>query len=253
MIIAQERDNAFGFTQATTMKASQEIIRQIQTSIISGKLSPGDKLPSERDLIKLFGRSRPIVREALGSLEKAGLIKIIPGSGAVVCEIDEIHVIQPLEMMLKLEQVTSLELFEFRLVTETALAKWAALKRTDNDLDKMAKVLQQEEYYSSNWEEFHNNDMYFHELVASAARNSVAEIFIKVLRKMLVDAVGNAFKNLSEDQRQEERDLLLKYHKGIFTAIKEQNAAKAAYLTEEHLNQFKKLTVNGVKKGVNIS
>ena len=58
-------ENALGFEPAVVQKASEEIVSQIQNSILSGKLKPGDALPPERELIRMFARSRPTVREAL--------------------------------------------------------------------------------------------------------------------------------------------------------------------------------------------
>lgn len=232
-----------GFTTAKTYRASQEIARQIQSAIISGQLEPGDKLPSERELVDIFGRSRPTVREALRILEKSGLIKIISGLGAVVCEMDEKQVVTPLKMMLKLNQVTPLELFKFRLVTETAIVRWAAENRTNQDIKRMENILKLEEEYRDDWEKFHKSDMYFHESIAEAAKNSVAEIFIKVLHEMLVGTVSKAFNNLNEEQRKAEQKLLLKEHKSIFEAIKKQDPDEAAKLFEKHITQFRKLAV----------
>ena len=49
--------------------------------ILSGELKKGDRLPSERSMMTMLQRSRPTIREALRMLERAELIKTIPGSG----------------------------------------------------------------------------------------------------------------------------------------------------------------------------
>lgn len=71
-----QTSNTLGFEPAVVQKASEEIVNQIQDSILAGKLKPGDSLPPERELIKMFARSRPTVREALRVLEMKGLISV---------------------------------------------------------------------------------------------------------------------------------------------------------------------------------
>ena len=51
-----QTSNTLGFEPAVVQKASEEIVNQIQDSILAGKLKPGDSLPPERELIKMFAR-----------------------------------------------------------------------------------------------------------------------------------------------------------------------------------------------------
>jgi len=57
-------------------KISESISQQIREAIFEDSLRPGDKLPSERELIKTFGVSRASMREALRSLEVLGFLEI---------------------------------------------------------------------------------------------------------------------------------------------------------------------------------
>ena len=74
------------FARAKPAKAAQVVAQQIKDAVLSGKLSFGDKLPAERNLIEQFGYSRSVVREALRLLEDDGLIELQAGrnGGAVV-------------------------------------------------------------------------------------------------------------------------------------------------------------------------
>ena len=61
------------------------VIRQtLADGIVSGQYSPGDRLPSESELVKAFGASRPTVNRALRELQLAGLIERRAGSGSYV-------------------------------------------------------------------------------------------------------------------------------------------------------------------------
>ena len=63
---------------------ARRIARVIADRIVAGDLRPGDMLPSERELAVRFGVSRPLVREALRSVEELGLVETRPGRGTFV-------------------------------------------------------------------------------------------------------------------------------------------------------------------------
>ncbi|MFR3031556.1 MAG: GntR family transcriptional regulator [Blautia sp.] len=65
-------------------KKFMEVKRRIRDEIC--KLSPGTKLPSERDLIEQFGYSRPTIQKALVELEKEGVIYRLPRQGSFVAD-----------------------------------------------------------------------------------------------------------------------------------------------------------------------
>jgi DNA-binding FadR family transcriptional regulator len=120
------------------------------------------------------------------------------------------------------------------------------MRRTDEDLMRMKKVLQLEEEYMDNWERFHQTDVDFHETVANAARNRVASILMKVIRQMLVETITAGFKRLSLEQRKYEQARLLEHHWQIASAIERQDPEEAVKILHEHLLQFKNLfPING--------
>jgi GntR family transcriptional repressor for pyruvate dehydrogenase complex len=67
-----------------TRRLYQEIADQIAEAIRSGEYRPGERLPPERDLSRLCGVSRPVVREAMIALEIAGFVEVRGGSGVFV-------------------------------------------------------------------------------------------------------------------------------------------------------------------------
>ncbi len=69
------------FTPIQQSTITQQIIHQIHTAIIAGKLTPGDRLPFENDLIKQFQISKQTIRESLRALEHMGLIETRKGMG----------------------------------------------------------------------------------------------------------------------------------------------------------------------------
>ena len=76
------------FREAKQNRTFEDVISQIQESILQGKLKAGDKLPSERNLREIFKVSRGTLRESLRALEQKRLIQIKTGvnGGAFICE-----------------------------------------------------------------------------------------------------------------------------------------------------------------------
>ena len=72
------------FSPVKTNKKSDEVYNQLFSLISSGKLKPGDKIPSERDLAGEFRISRQSIREALNRAEIMGLIKVRQGEGSFI-------------------------------------------------------------------------------------------------------------------------------------------------------------------------
>ena len=68
--------------QKKYMQLYDEMVKLIQT----GKLAPGDRLPTEQELSHTFAVSRQTVRQALGKMKEAGLISSLQGSGSFVSE-----------------------------------------------------------------------------------------------------------------------------------------------------------------------
>lgn len=67
---------------------AEHIVRSLRDDILTGHYRPGERLPSERDLVARTGANRGSVREALKKLEALGLIEIKPGGGARVTPIE---------------------------------------------------------------------------------------------------------------------------------------------------------------------
>jgi GntR family transcriptional repressor for pyruvate dehydrogenase complex len=141
--------------KAKQYRTHEDLVTQIQSQILDGKLRPGDKLPSERQLGEAFGVSRGTLREALRVLEKKGLIwvKVGFGGGAFVRAADDAIMSEDLGILLRLQKITLEELLEFRESLEGTVAVKAAknAKREDvahlqSILDSMRAMLRTDDY-----------------------------------------------------------------------------------------------------------
>lgn len=116
---------------------SSEILNMITESILSGKLKPGDKLPTELELADSIGVGRNSVREAFKMLLSFGVIEVKRGAGTFISKSMNGSIMEPLILSLAFEQGTSKELIDLRLMIEIGAAKLVIASATDEEIDKL--------------------------------------------------------------------------------------------------------------------
>ena len=118
---------------------AEEVVVRLRDMIHNGELSPGDRLPPERDLAKLLGVSRPTLRAGIRSLATVGILQSRQGAGTFVSERHESPTLDgsPLRMLSALHGFTSDEMFEARLALEMSIAGMAAERATSEQITLM--------------------------------------------------------------------------------------------------------------------
>ena len=107
----------------------EKIVRQLEKSMLSGDLVPGDRLPSERELMATFGVGRGSIREALFALQKMGLVALTAGERAFVTRPTAENIVRELSGSARqlLAAPDGVRLFQHgRRLLECALAREAA-------------------------------------------------------------------------------------------------------------------------------
>lgn len=222
-----------------TQRASEAIFEQIKNLIISGRLKPGERLPSERDMMDMLGRSRPPIREALRMLENAGLVRTIPGSGgAVVQTLSTTSVEQPLANMLALNQISKEELLEYRRLNDVTFAGWAAERRSEADLQDIKANIEKMATVLDDLEGFIPCDIEFHKLIAAAGKNTFAKIVTAVISASVMNMLNTSFADVEEKQGRWQRENVLRVHRKIYEAIKNGDSEAAREATREHMLGF---------------
>src|SRR6202035_2570271 len=111
-----------------TSRLYEQIVQQVEDSILKGQLKPGDQLPAERDLAQSFGVSRTAVREAVKTLCEKGLVEAYSGGGTFVTNRTSRAMRQSLDLMIRVsQQEGSTHLAGLRQILEPARAAFAAL------------------------------------------------------------------------------------------------------------------------------
>lgn len=225
----------------TTMRASEAIYEQIKGKILSGALRPGDRLPSERQLMEMLGRSRPTIREALRMLERDGFLRISPGAhGAIVQKFDTANIEQPLETMLRIGEVTLAELYEFRMQCECTIAGWAAERREAEDVRRLGALLEEAERLlaKKDYPGFLQTDAAFHQSLAKSSKNEVACIITGVFQTITERFLTPALEQKTPTALRRTCQSMLDGHREIVLAVEAGDEARARQAMVGHLDAF---------------
>ena len=137
------------FDSVKSNKVSQNITDQIRNAIFEGRLKPGDKLPSERELVEKFKVSKATLREALRSLEVLGFLEIRKGvsGGAFVTEVDMTKGERLLYQFPSFSKIFPSKIFQkFAFSWNPISQKRLTLAITEEDLNRLEKLIKECEY-----------------------------------------------------------------------------------------------------------
>jgi len=160
-------------TPVTGGRMSGQIVRQISDLIRQGQLTPGDRLPAERELVTTFGVSRVTVRDALRVLEVMGLVEIRVGSagGAFVTTPSTGVIGETLSNLLLMSSYEPEQIAEVRLVIELGIFDLVAERITEEDIAELRELCRRAKTKLDEGEYDTNLSMAFHSRLAAAAHN----------------------------------------------------------------------------------
>ena len=171
----------------------EQVVEQIQQTIINGKLQPGDRLPSERDLAGMFHVGRPTIRESLRTLGIMGLIEVRTGQkGSIVRICDISHYVETLRIqlswMIKADERTIQELWEVRKPIERGIAHASAKNATSKDMKELGGMIQRMEASIGDIKSYFRLALQFHSKLAHATHNRVYPLIWRLLDDILFQA-----------------------------------------------------------------
>lgn len=218
-------------------RLSHEIAGQLKALIRAEKLRPGDKLPNETRLGELFGVSRPTVREAIKSLASQNIIEIRRGRGTFVSETPGISS-DPLGLEFLAEVDLPASLTEVRLLIEPGVARLAAQRATDSDLQALQQLVEDMKSITDQHEVWMARELAFHRGIAQATGNPVIMRIVPVILEAIVKTLSYAPRS-AEDHRQ-----ALLEHSAILQALLRRSPNSAAQAAERHLQASYQRTVS---------
>jgi DNA-binding FadR family transcriptional regulator len=158
-------------------KLSDEVFTRLKALIASGELSPGDELPSERELMDRFGVGRPAIREAMQALANMGLVAISHGERAKVLELTARTIVQQVDTAAKIMLSKSSESLEHlksaRVFFERGMVREAATRANAVDIQRLKDILEHQRQSLGNANAFIDADMHFHTVIAEISGNPI--------------------------------------------------------------------------------
>jgi len=165
-----------------------ETAERIKNYIEQHKLTPGSRLPSERDLVKHLGVGRTSIREGLRNLEMNGLIEIKAGKGIFLRDNQGSAINQTIQSWLFTHKGTIRELVELREALETHSAFLAAMRATAHDILDMERAVATMRIAAqgNDPEQFVEADTRFHNTIARASGNVLLGKVLESLAKEII-------------------------------------------------------------------
>jgi GntR family transcriptional repressor for pyruvate dehydrogenase complex len=227
-------------------KLSDAIVDQILEGIRSGAFGPGTVLPPERSLAERFGVSRGSVREAIRSLEYAGVLDVRTGSGTFVAEAGASKAAALRARAALSGEHSPLDLLVARQAVEPVCAGLAAVHRTAADLDTLRKLTDAQGELLERGEETAEVDLAFHMAVADACHNPVLVLLYDRIAEVMRQDVWLDLRRRSRTQAGTP-ELYLDQHLATLGAIERGDAAAATKSVDAHMRTVEDRLVTEVE------
>jgi GntR family transcriptional regulator, sialic acid-inducible nan operon repressor len=213
----------------------EEVVEQLVTAIHSGDFPVQSRLPSERELSSIFGVTRPVVREALQSLERLGAVRIAQGERAEVIQVTPDMIVEKFSESVRILIATDLEALahfkDARLLFECAMARLAAQRATKAGLRNLQRIVAEEREAKTQRQDFIRLDGEFHAGIAGLVDNP---LYTAVSRGIFNWLSGYHVASVSAPGRE---DLTVEEHIVILAALEAGDAEAAERAMRTHLTR----------------
>lgn len=214
------------FAKVQRPRLYEQLMQQILTFVEEGQLGPGDHLPAERELAEQLGVSRATLAQALVALEVLGVIDVQHGTGAVLVYRPSIATVL---RELRAHENRLPDIVEARSTLEVKLASLAALRRTDEDLQRIEQALEVMAEEIAGGDRGERGDELFHQAITASAKSQVLQQLMAFIAEMILET---RIESLGQPGRPE---VSLESHRKIAAAIRAQDPEAAAAAMAEHI------------------
>ena len=228
------------FAPIRTRRTFEEICQNIRDRLADGTLRPGDKLPPERDFAQQLGVGRNALREALRSLEIAGIVLLRKGAhgGATIREGDSGRMEQVVQDMYSLGTITLESLTEARLHIQDLVVRLACERATANDIAALDATVDRTEAFTRTGQFLDRIECsreFFH-LLAAATRNPTLSMVVASLTEVLMNFVYSRVATGTKPQPR-----LVAKRRAFMDALRNRDAGLATELMRSHLESVHRM------------
>ena len=213
-----------------------DLVRMLSEDIRSGRIKPGEKLPTEQEIVKMTGVSRTVVREAVAALRAEGLVVTRQGVGAFVTAV-------PGQGMFKItaEDSTSLDrvlqILELRIGLEVESASLAAQRATPQHIADMTACHNEFSAGAANGEIVIGADYAFHRAICDATGNSYFSRILNSLGQILLPRLSAPSALPTIEERKAYLMGIAAEHGAVLEAITRRDADGARMAMRAHLSK----------------
>ena len=211
----------------------EQIAQAIRGRIVRGELTQGQRLPNERELASAYGVSRNVVREAVRTLSKDGLVEVRQGAGTFVANGTSFALGDSLELALSLggHGKSLSNLIEIRTIIEPTVAGLAATRALAADIAAMQAEVEVMEGAFDDVDRFIAADHRFHVAIAKATQNQLVPLILVPVVDVLNEQRKRLFFIVHSAKSAQA------FHRRILAAIRKKDSAAAIEAMQGHLKQ----------------
>jgi len=214
------------------------LILRFQQMLGDGILTPGAKLPPERELAAHFKVARSSLRQALKVLEIMGVITQKIGDGSYLNRDASTVLRVPMEFLFLLDHTTIEELAELRFIIEPALASKAAERASSKDIELLRQSITDLENSKGDRVKMVAADLLFHRTIFQASGNRLTSRLFHTIHRAMLDMI-------TVTSQMVDLEHTVAFHKPILKAIERRDPDLASRLMKEHIDDASKLSSHG--------
>jgi len=218
----------------------KELIQRLSSSIARGEFVKDGKLPSERELASLMGTSRPLLREALISLEALGYLDIRDRQGIFLAGESQAQVLKAIDQAHIWPMDILAQVMEIRQIMDPGATALAALRRNDGDMEKLNECLTMlEKIHTAGGSDAAAQGAYWNTVLHSTIFKATGNTLLARLYESLLEMSERGISVMRSDEldsRAAERTAnALRQHRKLVEAIRDRDMARAREASKTHL------------------
>jgi len=214
-----------------TKSVPYRVLERIKESLIDGELSPGDFLPSEKELTEKLRVGKSSVREAVKMLQTMGVVDVIRGQGTIIRSSPGIDFVNSMIFQLILEKGTNTDIVDLRMLLEPAFTQIAMERATEEDIEAIKKTIDKFEGSVEKGIPKVEDDLDFHIAILRSTYNPYVIRIGETILQLFRSSISNSLKSTPESA--------LMNHKHIFKAFCEKDPISLRNAIVESFNSWK--------------
>jgi len=226
---SKEASEAMRIEPIVRTTTAQVVAKRLVDMIGAGTFASGDQLPPEKELMQRLQVGRSTIREALQILATLNLVRAAPGQGTFVRELTADNLLRGDMIGVLLSNSVALELLEAREMIEPSLIRLACLRGTEQDFERIERLLDDHEAAWRREEPVSDYAARFHVLIAEAAHNRVGVTFMTSILELLMR------RGRSMDGRPDFHAHEIAEHRELMRLIRERDGERASEALLRHI------------------